>query len=95
VLANDMYLNPSSIVSYPVQLGDSVSAPKLGLKLLATGSLELRWQASVSNFVLEQSVDVGKGWAAVATSQVRTEGTDKVYSVPATGAVSFFRLKKN
>lgn len=95
VLANDMFLNPSSIISYPVRLAAPVSAPKLGLKFLATGSLEVRWQASATGFVLEQTSDVSKGWTPVAAGQVRSEGSDSVYSVPATGSAAFFRLKRN
>jgi hypothetical protein len=69
-------------------------APVLHLSLSATNTVLLSWEATITDFVLEQSSDAnGSAWTRVETATV-TVGANQNVSLPLTAGNKFFRLRK-
>jgi hypothetical protein len=69
-------------------------APVLHLSLSATNTVLLSWEATITDFVLEQSSDAnGSAWTSVETATV-TVGANQNVSLPLTAGNKFFRLRK-
>jgi len=68
-------------------------APLLKIKLVGTNAV-VSWPLSVSGFVLQETTNLKSGpWSATPQSVVDT-ATEHTVTVPASGVVKVFRLKK-
>jgi len=69
------------------------AAPLLSISLLAGGQALLSWPVSANGFVLEEAASVSGSWTNTPQAVVDTAG-DHTVTVPASGSLKVFRLKK-
>jgi len=68
-------------------------APILSIKFIAGGQAQLSWPVSVTGFTLEEAASVTGTWSDTPQAVV-TNVSERTVTVPATGIIKVFRLKK-
>jgi hypothetical protein len=76
-----------------VMVLQSAGAPLLSIKLLSEGQALLSWPVNVSGFALEEATSVNGTWTNTPQAVVDT-ASEHTVTVPATGVIKVFRLKK-
>ena len=66
----------------------SVAAPLTTTAVRGGNSIELTWNGSAPNSVIEQSLNLPAQWTPILTASVRNA------SIPMTNVMSFFRIRE-
>ena len=92
----DAFENESDVLEYFISVGQSQSAPRVTVQVIAPKQVKISWPAAASGFTLEvNSALAATGWAAIPASQVMTEGTNQSFTDPVVSPTRFYRLRKN